>query len=119
MSVDRSEVSEIKAFEEVALFQDGLFDDIAEILQGTSEPGHTRGSVPDFVFEAVVTSGGGNAEEVFFKSADIRADRHVVIIEDNEHVGIGSTGIVESFIGESAGESAIADNGDDVTVKVE
>ena len=119
VSVYRSEISEIKAFEEVALFEDGLFDDVAEVLHGSSQPRDTGGSVPDFVFEFVVSPRGGDTEQVFFEGADIGADRHIVVIEDDEHVGIGGPGIVEAFVSEATGESAISDYGNDITMQVE
>ena len=48
--------------------------------------------------------------EVFIQRADVRRDRHVVIIEYHEHIELFSTSMVQGFKGHAGGHSAITNN---------
>ena len=44
------------------------------------------------------------------------ADAHLVVVEDDEHVGLGGARLVEGGESQATGERAIADDGDDLLV---
>ena len=48
--------------------------------------------------------------------ANVRRDRHIVVIEDDQHVGVHCAGIVQCLEGHAGRHCAIADDGDGVTI---
>ena len=54
--------------------------------------------------------------QILVQRADRRRDRHVVVVEDDEQVGIGDTGIVQRLEGHAGRHRAVADDGDDLAL---
>jgi hypothetical protein len=48
---------------------------------------------------------------ILVQRADRRRDRHVVVVEDDQHVGIGNAGIVQRLEGHAGRHGAVADDG--------
>lgn len=67
---------------------------------------------PDFLFEFVVLRRGGDAGEVAAETADGFVDADAVVVENDEDVGFGDTGVVEGFESLTTGHGAVADDGD-------
>ena len=67
---------------------------------------------PDFLFEFIVLRRGGDAGEVAVETADSLVDTDAVVVEDDEDVGFGDTGVVESLESLTTGHGAVADDGD-------
>ena len=68
--------------------------------------------VPDFVLEPVVERVCGYLQEVVVQAANVLVDGDVVVVQDNEDIGLGRTGVVQAFPGQAAGEGAVADDCD-------
>ena len=66
---------------------------------------------PDFLFEFVVLRRGGDAGEVAAETADSLVDADAVVVENDEDVGFGDTGVVESLESLTTGHGAVADDG--------
>ena len=54
--------------------------------------------------------------KVLIQSAVVFGDRHLVIVDDYDHIGSGLSGIIKAFICFAAGEGTVADNGDNVII---
>ena len=52
---------------------------------------------PDYLFEFVVLRRGSESGEVTAETADSLVDTDAVVVEDDEDVGFGDTGVVESL----------------------
>ena len=72
----------------------------------------------NFLFSEFVGIAEDEAVEDFCDSADVGGYAHFVIVEDDNDVAFIVTDVVEGFVGETAGHSAVADNGDDAVVLV-
>lgn len=116
VAVHRPEIAEVEAFEQVALAQNALFDEVAEVLDLAAQARNARHGIPDLVLQPVVVTRGGDVEQVFGERAHVGTDRHVVVVEDHEHVGIRGAGVVEPLVGQSAGQGAVADHRHHVAV---
>ena len=57
----------------------------------------TTEMTPDFLFEFVVLRRGGDASEVAAETADGFVDADAVVVENDEDIGFGDTGVVESL----------------------
>ena len=73
---------------------------------------------PDFLFEFVVLRRGGDAGEVAAETADSLVYTDAVVVEDDEDVGFGDTGVVESLESLTTGHGAVADDGDMLPLSV-
>ena len=120
MAVDRAHVGEVELLEEEARRPVGLdrglhlgpepLDPAAEAERQLGEPllgGRAR------LVEARVEP---HALEVAGDRADVRRDRHAVVVEDDHHRRLQPAGVVERLVGDAAGERAVADHGDDLAV---
>ena len=54
---------------------------------------------------------GENLGQVVGQAADVMGDRHVVVVQYHQHVGIDYAGVVERFEGHAGGHGAVADDG--------
>ncbi len=48
--------------------------------------------------------------------ADVRGDRHLVVVEDHDELALQSPGVVERLVGEAAGQRAVAEHGEDLLI---
>ena len=115
MAVDRADVVETEFLEQRARRQhalDVLFDAVGELEQRRRD---CRGLFSGLA-RGVEGAAGEQAGEIFVERADRRRDRHVVVVEDDEHVGVGDAGVVHRLEGLSGRHGAVADDGDRIAV---
>ena len=55
--------------------------------------------MPDFIFSFVVRFGRCNVREVFFECSNVWIDGHAVVIQNDEHVGVLRSAVIQSFEG--------------------
>ena len=118
MAVDGAEVAEAQRLEDVALRGDRPLDRLLQAAgDGLRHAAHVAlleavEGVPHLVAHAVVGAGGGDVGQVVLQRPDRRVDRHVVVVEDDQQVGVlQASGVVEPLEGQAAGERSVADDG--------
>ena len=112
VAVDGAEVAEAQGLEQgaaAAAHQVGLGVDNSFLKPVAGRP--LSHGVPHLVFDAVVEGMGGQVEQVVMHASGILVDGDVVVVEDDEDVGLGGAGIVESLPGQAAGKGAVPDDG--------
>jgi hypothetical protein len=113
VAVDRADVVETQFLEQGAGRQHAL-----DVLLGAfGELEQRRRKVENFLAclaRGVEAAAGEEACQVAVEGTDGRRDRHVVIVEDDEHVGVGDAGIVQRLEGLAGGHRAIADDRHDL-----
>ena len=70
------------------------------------------------VFGAVVARIGADAVEIARDGADIRRDRHLVVVENDEEREVEVASVVERFEGHATRQGAIADDRDDSSIRL-
>ena len=65
---------------------------------------------PRAVFYGIVPFRSRNAQQVFFQRAYVRVDRHPVVVQDHQQIGIGRPGVVQSFESQPPGQRSVADH---------
>ncbi len=68
--------------------------------------------VPYVFLQAVVPLVGGYLEQVVVQRADVLVDGNLVVVEDDQQVGVQAAGVVETLEGQAARHRAVADDGD-------
>ena len=66
-------------------------------------------SVPDSFLCLIVLGVCRYPEQVFVDTSDILVDGDVVVVQDDEHVSLADTGVVESFEGKTSGQGSVSD----------
>ncbi len=120
VAVDRAHVGEVELLEEESRRPVGLdrrlqlgpepLDLAAEAERQLGEP---LLGVRARLVEALVEP---RALEVARDCADVRGNRHAVVVDDDHHRRLQASGMVERLVGDTAGERSVADHGDDVAV---
>ncbi len=97
-------------------------DAVAEAIHGVHD-GVAHGQAAEGLADVIAhpTHGGldetdAEASQVRAEGADVVTDAHLVVVEDDEHVGLGGAGLVEGGEGHASGERAVADDRDDLLV---
>ena len=94
VTVDRADVVEAHLFEDRA-GQHHAF----HVLFGTArELPHGRHAAQDFLAafaQRRVQLAGQHAREIVGERADVLRDRHVVVVEDDEHVDVEAAGVIQ------------------------
>ena len=67
---------------------------------------------PRAVLNFIITLRRRDAEQILLQRPDVRIDRHAVVVQDHEQVGVRGSGVVESLESQSSGQRAVADHGD-------
>ncbi len=80
------------------------------------DAGHFAEDFFAFLADGGVQPAGQDLGEVVVHGADVGRDGHVVVVEDDEQVGVYCPGVVHGFEGHTAGDAAVADDGDHVFV---
>jgi len=115
MSVDGPEIAEVEGFEQIAAAADkafyAVFDLAGYLPAEMAADGQFAEGLPNIILELVVGLGGGNIGEIFLQGAYVGVDAHAIVIQDDEQVGIGDTGVVHAFEGQAGGHGAISDDG--------
>ena len=113
--VDRTDVIEAELLEQGAgndQSLDVLFGAACELLHRRHHAEDLASALPDRRVEAAREELG----EAVGERPDVRRDRHLVVVEHHEHVGAGATGVIQRLERHSAGEAAVADDGDDPAI---
>ena len=115
MSVERSEIADVHAFEDVLLVGQCRLQRIVQSNEAFAAVvvHHATCLQPLRCLEAQAVIGGIGVElqKIFLHSANGTVDRHVVIVQDDEQVVIGGRHIVESLESQTAAHRTIADDG--------
>ena len=118
IAVDGAEVSEIQRFEDVSaafLYKPGL-ETLHPPLDGVAQVSVAQ-EFPHLGLDAVVSSAGCEPEQMLVQSAHVALDGLVVVIEDDQQVGIRDAGVVQPLEGEASGHRAVADDGGNLLVR--
>jgi hypothetical protein len=116
--IDRSDVGEAELFPDhrvIDEFLDRVFPPLADLDQQFALR-QALGEADDFVFGLVVAAVGADTVEIAGDGADVRGDRHLVVVEDDQEGQIEDAGVVQPFERHPAGQCPVADDGDDAAV---
>jgi hypothetical protein len=91
---------------------DMLLDAVGELQRIRDRGQHLFAGAP----RGVEGAAGEQACQVLVQRAHRRRDRHVIVVEDDQQVGVDHAGIVERLEGLPGGHRAVADDGDDAPV---
>ena len=120
VAVDHAHVGEVELLEQepgrpVGL--DRLLELRAEALDPAAEAERQlRQPLLDALAGVVEPRVEADAVEVARQRADVRRDRHAVVVEDDHDRRLEAAGVVERLEGDAAGQRAVADHGDDLAV---
>ena len=117
VAVDRSDVAEAEILENHPAEQPGLQRVLhlrEEAFDRLADDGHVGKQLLHLDLQAGVEVGGAEMIERFGQSAHARADRHLVVVEDDDEVLLEPAGVVHRLEDRAAGEGAVADDGHDV-----
>ena len=67
--------------------------------------------MPYLVFDAIVRGRCGDVCQILFECTDIWINRHAIVVEDDEHVGVLDAAVVQSFKGQTRGHRPIPNHG--------
>ena len=115
VAVDRTKVPEVQRLKEVALLEnrtlDGVFDLLGNGLCVGAKLADSTQQIPHLVLHLVVGVGGGDVRQILLQSPHVGVDGHAVVVEDDQHVGVLHTAVVEALEGQTRGHGAVADHG--------
>ena len=109
VAVDGADVVPAQFLEQGAGYQHalGVFLDLARDFPGA---GQAREDLLAALAHAGVGAAGDDLGQVVGQAADILGDRHVVVVEDHQHVGANVGGVVQRLEGHAGGQCAVADH---------
>ena len=111
VAVDGADVVEAEFLEQRA----GRQEPLDVLLDAIGEFEQRRGDRQDLFTGAaggIERVAGEDAGQILVERTHRVRDRHVVVVENDEHVGVGDAGIVHGLKSLSSGHGAIADDGD-------
>ena len=114
MALDRAEVPHPQRFEEHAAVERRLqrvLDVHDHPLHLTAHHGHALDNLLRLIAEAAIPGVGANHVEIFGQGTDTRADRHPVVVEDDDQLLLEEAGVIEGLEHDAGGERAVADHG--------
>ena len=112
MPVDRTEIAEIQTFEQIAVLQQPLLDGIARFLTKPQNSRRMGQNPPQTAFDSVVAPRRRNLDQVVLQSPGSLVDGHVVIVENDQQVGLlARSGVVQPFERQTARHRTVADHG--------
>ncbi len=114
--VDRADVVPAQLLEQGARHQHalGVFFGLACQLPGRRNLGQDLLAA---LAHVRVGATGQDLGQVVGQSADIARDRHVVVVQHDQHVGFDFRGVVERFKGHARGQRAVADHGNGAAIQ--
>ena len=121
VAVDHADVGEVELLEEepgrpVRLQR--LLQDRAEPLDLAADAGGQLGErLLDVLARVVELRVEAHAVEVARQRADVRGDRHAVVVHHDHDRHVHAAGVQERLEGHAAGERAVADHRDDLAVR--
>ena len=110
VAVDGPEVPESEGLEQGAAFKYGHLGAEHEFLDSSAQLGGTD-HVPYAVLYAVVRLGCGYFQQVAVQASHALVYGDVVVIEDDQDIGLHRSGVVETLEGHAAGHGTITDYG--------
>ena len=120
VSVDRAEVAEAQLLEQHARGEevlDALLHVLGEVHDALAEHATEGDRHPlDLLAHTVGARVGHDPAEHLADRADVGGDGHPVVVHDQNDVAIGVAGVVHALVGETAGEGAVAHDGDDLVL---
>jgi hypothetical protein len=117
VAVDRADVVPAQLFEQGAGHQHalGVFFGAAGDFPGA---GQARQHFLAAFAHAGVGAAGEDLGQVVGQATDVARDRHVVVVEDHQHVGVHFRRVVQRFEGHAGGQCAVADHRDRLAIAV-
>ncbi len=121
VAVDRADVGEAELFEEHAAVDRGL-DRVLHLLEPAislvADQRDRRQELADPSVPVAVHRRHSGFVEVVAQAADSRADRHLIVVQDDQEFLAESPGVVQSLEDDARGERAVADDRDRVPLRV-
>ncbi len=109
VAVDRADVVETELFEQGAR-RNHAFDMLLDAVGEFQRVGDRSQHLFTGATRGVEGAAGEQARQVLVEGTDRRRDRHVVVVEDHQQVGVDHAGVVERFEGLAGGHRTIADD---------
>ena len=120
VAVDHADVGQVELLEQEARRPVGLqrlLQDRAEALEALAHPDRqARQRLLDVLARVVELRVQPDAVEVAGQSADVRRDRHAVVVQHDHDRQVQPAGVVERLERDAAGQCAVADDRDDLAV---
>ena len=117
VAVDRADVRESEFLEKHSAV-DGRLDRVLHLLEPSlglvADDRNRRQDLADATIPVIVGRIQAGAVEVIRQAADAWADRHLVVVQNNQEVLTKPAGVVECLEDDARGERAVADHGDRV-----
>ena len=110
MAVHRPEIAKIEAFEQIALLQETSLEGVAHLLDRSPQFREPLQTGPCMVLGLVISFRCRDVEQVLLQGADIRINRHAVVVEHHQQVRIRRPRIVQSLESEAPGQRSVADH---------
>ena len=114
VAVDRADVGKAELLEERAAAGHAGDEVAGAAGAGAERLGQGAGEALGDVLERGEGGVGVEAGEVVRHGADRRCDRHLVVVEDDEHPPALGAGVVHRLVGHAGADGAVADHRDDV-----
>ena len=115
--VHHADVREAQLLEEHAGHEERLHR-LLDVLAQPVRLAADRGDLGDALLEVLAQAGQGRVEpdavEIELQGADVGADGHLVVVDDDDQRRVQVPGLVERLEGDAAGERAVAQDADDV-----
>ena len=116
--VERPEIADVHALEDVLLMAQGRLDGVVEpydalaalVVQMAFGVQPSRGLEP----QAVVGGVGVEVQEILLHASHGPVDAHVVVVEDDEQVVVAVGDIVQALEGKASAHGSVADDGHDM-----
>ncbi|CDN43885.1 hypothetical protein BN871_DS_00300 [Paenibacillus sp. P22] len=117
VAVDRTEIMESELLEQDAAHQQ-IFDAVLEPLRRLRQLAADRGDFLEkglqLFLRLLVMPVRADPAEILMHRSDIRGDRHLVVIQDDDQVFLFVADMVHRFERHAAGKGAVADDRDDL-----
>ena len=118
VTVHRPEITEVETLEEIALLQQAVLDRISRAAAERQQRRHVGEPAPQPVLERIVPLRRGDVQQVAFQGAGSLVDSHVVVVENDQHVGLAARpGVVHPLESQAARHGAVADHGDHLPLR--
>ena len=113
VAIDRTEIPEPESLEEISsgFGNQAFFRFSNESLKDISGLALAQ-AVPNAVLYFIICRIGGKSQQVRMQPALVSVDGHLVVVQDDEQVGIAVAGIVQSLQGKASGHGSVANQGD-------
>ena len=123
MTINRTKVADAEVFKEATRLH-GVLRRILDLQEKITEAGtqNARQTIHQAIqvgTHLVVNRVRNHAVQVLAKTADVRCDTHLVIVQDDGHVLLGGANVIDRLVSHTARHGAISNDSDHVVVAVE